>query len=177
MIAEVYGTSILAAMFVLSVFQIRLFGGPIASGFYWAFLASGGHKISYVVAKYAKSVLMNFIMVTILLCLMLAQKLLSDGLWVFMLLWIFISPLFHYWYASYTTITAGLDYSILTKTMILKHFLLGILALTMSSTIVFSNGINDIVWMFYTFMIDPSALLFFVSQIGFVWEEVRVKNH
>ena len=72
MIAEVYGTSILAAMFVLSVFEIRLFGGPISSGFYWAFLASGGHKISYVVAKYAKSVLMNFIMVTILLCLMLA---------------------------------------------------------------------------------------------------------
>ena len=61
--------------------------------------------------------------------------------------------------------------------MIVKHFLLGILALTMSSTIVYSNGINDIVWMFYTFMIDPSALLFFVSQIGFVWEEVRVKNH
>ena len=61
--------------------------------------------------------------------------------------------------------------------MIVKHFLLGILALTMSSTILFSNGINDIAWMFYSFMLDPSALLFFVSQIGFVFEEVRVKNH
>ena len=114
MIAEVYGTSILAAMFVLAVFQIRIFGGPISSGFYWAFLASGGHKVSYVLAKYAKSVLMNFIMILILFSILLAQKFKSDGLWVFMLLWIFINPLFHYWLTSYATITAGIDYSYLT---------------------------------------------------------------
>jgi len=70
MIAEVYGTSILAASLVVVIFQVRIFGKPINNGFYSAFIASGGHIFSYFASKYAKAVLVNFIMAAILLALM-----------------------------------------------------------------------------------------------------------
>lgn len=73
-IAEVYGTSIIAATLVVIVFNIMIVGKPITSGFYTAFLASGGHRCSYFCSKYMKAVCANVIMAAITLSLMYGQK-------------------------------------------------------------------------------------------------------
>jgi len=75
------------------------------------------------------------------------------------------------------TLTAKLDYFYVTKQLFYQQGLLAILALTMSGTLVYSNGIFELLMFFYAFFIDPSTQLFFASQLGFVWDRVQLKNH
>ena len=72
-IAEVYSTSIIAATLVVIPKNPDCWQN-ITSGFYSAFLASGGHRCSYFCSKYINAVCANLIMAAITLSLILGQK-------------------------------------------------------------------------------------------------------
>jgi hypothetical protein len=114
-IAEVYGTSILAATLVTIIFHVRIFGKPINTGFYSAFLASGGHRFSYIFSKYLKAVCANLIMSAICSTLMYGQKFDCKGLIFFLILWSLINPLYVAFLTAFNTLVLKLDVEYLVK--------------------------------------------------------------
>lgn len=162
-IAEVYGTSIIAATLVVIVFNIIIVGKPISSGFYTAFLASGGHRFSYFCSKYMKALCANFIMAAITLALMYGQKLESKGFAFFMILWVFISPVYVTGITCVHTLINGKPYTYAMENAYFIQALVAVLALTMAGTLLFSDGILYMFPFFFFMSLNPSVLLLMIS--------------
>jgi|Transcript_27850 hypothetical protein len=54
---------------------------------------------------------------------------------------------------------------------------MAVLALTMSATLLYSTGFAEFLPFFYTSALNPSALLFMVSQFGFIYDRMMIKNN
>ena len=105
-IAETYGVSILAAILVVQLFQIRIFGKPISSGFFSSYTASGGRKFAYFLSKYTKAVLAGTVMMVIVLILMYSQKFNCYGLPVFLTLWVLGNSFYIFLITAWVTLLA-----------------------------------------------------------------------
>ena len=92
------------------VTQARWHGEPISSGFYDAFLAQGGHRSSYFLSKYLKSVLVNIIMISILCILIRAQKFQLEGIAPIYIFYILVGPFFVIGTSTLITLVAKLPY-------------------------------------------------------------------
>ena len=103
-ISETYGASILAAILIVQLFQLRIFGKPISSGFFASYIASGGRKSTYFLSKYTKAVLVGTVMMGIVLILMYSQKFDCYGLPVFLTLWVLGNPFKVFFLAANTVL-------------------------------------------------------------------------
>lgn len=178
MIAEIYGATILAATVVVMVFQVTIFGKPISSGFFSAFAASGGHKESYFWSKYLKAVLANLVLTACTLTMITMEKFYCLGFWLFLILWSIINPLYLFTLTAAKVIVGDRSY----KYQIMKVYntaaAFGVLSLMTAGTIIYSqNKFWMMYWVYQIFMFNPSAILYYTNQFGFLYRRHVVQRN
>ena len=142
-IAEVYGTSALAATLYIMYLQISWFTAPIYSGFHDAYISKGGYKVGYQLAKYTKAVLTNALLCCVILILLHSQGFASRGIAPIMVLWSFINPLMLYAYGNLFVLRLRVSPAYVKLIVAWMGTIIAVFALTIAGSVAFANGDED----------------------------------
>ena len=177
-IAEVYGASALAASLYIMYLQITWHTAPIYSGFHDAYISKGGFKIGYQLVKYAKAVLTNMILCSVILILLFSQGFQSRGIAPVMALWSFVNPLMIYAYGNLFVLRTKVSPAYVKILISWIGLIVAVFALTIAGTVAFANstqgGLKSLLnWM----LIFPPTVLVTALEYGFLYKLDMVLKH
>ena len=102
-------------------------------------------------------------MAAITLALMFGQKIEAKGFAYFLILWVFINPVYVMGITCVHTLINGKSYTYAMENAYFIQALVAVLALTMAGTLLFSDGILFMFPFFFFMMLNPSVLLLMIS--------------
>ena len=94
-----------------------------------------------------------------------------------MALWVFINPIYITGITCIHTLINGKPHTYAIENAYYIQALVAVLALTLAGTLLFSDGALKMFPFFAFLSLNPSVLLLMISQMGFVWQRVLIKNN
>lgn len=120
-------------------------------------------------SKYIKAVIVNSMLAAVYLTVLRVGKFICYGIEPFLIMWIFINPLYVMWVTFQVTVKHRASYKYAEKSIIYMSSVMAVIILFASGNQVYSHDGSGNLNLYAIFGINPSAILYMISQLGFTF--------